>query len=62
MLTKVLVFSDLRQKGVNMRKIEYLKRKIDDFLDAWKDNPEHKSLIVRGARQGILFLNHCESW
>lgn len=34
-----------------MRKIEYLKRKIDDFLDAWKDNPEHKPLIVRGARQ-----------
>lgn len=34
-----------------MHKKRYLRRKIDAFLDAWKDNPEHKPIIVRGARQ-----------
>ena len=34
-----------------MHKKGYLRRKIDTFLDAWKDNPEHKPIIVRGARQ-----------
>ncbi len=29
----------------------YLKRKIDDYLKAWKDNPKHMPLIVKGARQ-----------
>ncbi|MBR1633672.1 MAG: AAA family ATPase, partial [Lachnospiraceae bacterium] len=29
----------------------YYKRKIDDYLDAWKADPEHKPLIVKGARQ-----------
>lgn len=29
----------------------YLKRKIDRFLQDWKQNPEHKPLIVKGARQ-----------
>ena len=29
----------------------YLKRKIDDFLKEWKDNPNHKSLVITGARQ-----------
>ena len=29
----------------------YLKRKIDPFLLDWKQNPEHKPLIVKGARQ-----------
>lgn len=30
---------------------EPLKRKIDAFLQAWKDNPDRKPLIVKGARQ-----------
>lgn len=29
----------------------YLKRKIDDYLSQWKDDPEHLPLIVRGPRQ-----------
>ena len=29
----------------------YLKRKIDSFLLDWKNNPERKPLIVKGARQ-----------
>lgn len=29
----------------------YLKRKIDDFLKAWKGNPERKPLIIKGPRQ-----------
>lgn len=29
----------------------YLKRKIDDFLVSWKDNPHRKPLIVKGLRQ-----------
>ncbi len=29
----------------------YLKRKIDEFLFNWKNNPAHKPLIVKGARQ-----------
>ena len=29
----------------------YLKRKIDDYLSAWKSDPERKPLIVKGARQ-----------
>ncbi len=29
----------------------YLKRKIDGFLQAWKENPDRKPLIVRGSRQ-----------
>lgn len=28
-----------------------LKRKIDDYLVAWKDRPDRKPLIVKGARQ-----------
>ena len=28
-----------------------LRRKIDTYLDNWKDTPEHKPLIVKGARQ-----------
>ncbi len=30
---------------------EYLKRKIDFFLSDWKANPEHKPIIIKGARQ-----------
>lgn len=26
----------------------YLKRKIDDFLVSWKENPDRKPLIVKG--------------
>ncbi|MBO4477973.1 MAG: ATP-binding protein [Lachnospiraceae bacterium] len=29
----------------------YLRRKIDDYLRSWKDDPHHKPLIVKGARQ-----------
>lgn len=29
----------------------YLKRKVDDYLIAWKGNPEHNPLIVKGPRQ-----------
>ena len=29
----------------------YYRRKIDDFLNAWKADPNHKPLIVKGARQ-----------
>ena len=29
----------------------YLKRKIDYFLKQWKEDKEHKPLIVKGARQ-----------
>ena len=28
-----------------------LRRKIDTYLEAWKNNPERKPLIVKGARQ-----------
>ena len=29
----------------------YLRRKIDDYLEKWKKDPNHKPLIVKGARQ-----------
>lgn len=29
----------------------YLKRKIDDFLNEWKSDTEHKPLIIKGTRQ-----------
>ena len=29
----------------------YLKRKIDAFLAAWKENPDRNPLIVKGPRQ-----------
>lgn len=29
----------------------YLKRKIDDYLKAWKENAARKPLIVKGPRQ-----------
>ncbi len=31
--------------------MRYMKRKIDDQLAQWKDNPEHYPLIIKGARQ-----------
>ena len=31
--------------------MELLKRKIDKYLLDWKNNPERKPLIVKGARQ-----------
>jgi hypothetical protein len=30
---------------------EYLRRKIDLFLEKWKINPDRKPLIIQGARQ-----------
>ena len=29
----------------------YLKRKVDAFLQAWKDDPDRKPLIIKGSRQ-----------
>ena len=29
----------------------YFKRKIDNYLLQWKNDPTHKPLIVKGARQ-----------
>ena len=31
--------------------MEILKRKIDKYLIEWKQNPQKKPLIVKGARQ-----------
>ena len=31
--------------------MELLERKIDTFLNKWKQNPKRKPLIVKGARQ-----------
>ena len=31
--------------------MRYLKRKIDEFLTAWKAEKDRKPLIVKGARQ-----------
>ena len=37
---------------MNFKKPElYLRRKFDEFLVAWKGNPRHLPLIVKGARQ-----------
>ena len=33
------------------RNMVYLRRKTDDFLKAWKENPDRKPLIVKGPRQ-----------
>ena len=29
----------------------YYRRKIDEYLNNWKNDPTHKPLIVKGARQ-----------
>lgn len=29
----------------------YLRRKADDYLKQWKNDPEHKPLVIKGARQ-----------
>ena len=31
--------------------MQLLKRKIDTFLSVWKNNPDRKPLIIKGARQ-----------
>ena len=31
--------------------MELLKRKVDKYLNGWKDSPSRKPLIVKGARQ-----------
>ena len=33
------------------KKVRYLARKIDGVLDAWKDRPDRKPIILKGARQ-----------
>ena len=30
-----------------------LKRKVDNYLLEWKNNPDHKPLIIKGARQVV---------
>lgn len=37
--------------GINQLDMRHLKRKIDNFLVEWKESPNKKPLIVRGARQ-----------
>ena len=34
-----------------MKNSNYIRRKADDFLAAWKKDPQRKPLIVKGARQ-----------
>ncbi len=34
-----------------MSEMIYLKRKIDNFLEEWKANPDRMPLIVKGPRQ-----------
>lgn len=29
----------------------YIERKIDRYLESWKNNPNHKPLVIKGARQ-----------
>jgi len=31
--------------------MRYLSRKFDGWLKAWRENPERKPLLVKGARQ-----------
>ncbi len=38
-------------ENVIKKAMELLKRKIDKFLLDWKNNPNRKPLIVKGARQ-----------
>ena len=37
--------------GINQLDMRHLKRKFDNFLVEWKESPNKKPLIVRGARQ-----------
>lgn len=46
----VMVFVSLPRKNV-MKMKKLLERKIDAFLETWKRTPDHKPLIVKGARQ-----------
>ena len=40
-----------------MKTMQLLKRKVDNFLACWKENPNRKPLIIKGARQiGHSFL------
>lgn len=34
-----------------MEQRQYITRQIDKALIAWKNNPRHKPLLLRGARQ-----------
>lgn len=38
-------------KSMNCDMEPLLKRKIDDYLTGWKNNPDRKPLIIKGARQ-----------
>lgn len=41
----------LREEMLKMSDELYLKRKVDDFLLAWKNDPNRKPLIIKGCRQ-----------
>ncbi len=41
----------LPNRNIGEAMSEYLKRKIDSYLIDWKNNPDHKPLIIKGARQ-----------
>ena len=37
-----------------------LRRKVDSYLTAWKNNPDRKPLIIKGARQ--IGKTHSIEW
>lgn len=42
----------ITEKGESMREnMAYLRRKTDDFLKRWKQNPDRKPLVIKGPRQ-----------
>ena len=49
-LTHIL-YNRSGKKGVNVMAELYLRRKIDRFLQLWKEDADRKPLIVKGPRQ-----------
>lgn len=47
-MEQILITEKEGKYGGNMG---YLRRKIDDFLKKWKQNPDRKPLVVKGPRQ-----------
>ena len=46
-----LLYNRSGKKGVNVMAELYLRRKIDRFLQLWKEDDDRKPLIVKGPRQ-----------
>ena len=46
-----LLYNRSGEKGVNVMAELYLRRKIDRFLQLWKEDDDRKPLIVKGPRQ-----------